>query len=866
MHGRAGSIRAVTLALLVGVLAVVGAAANEPEASVHLARASGVAAAVPAAWPSVATSAEPLPAYDRLFYRESGWTGADNHTSVPLGGDRYLWLWGDSGSRPIKDRWYTCYFCLKRNTIAIQRGGDPATASVGFSFGSPDPGSPGEPGAFFKPEGDPDPAKNWFWPGDGVRTAQGLYLFLTRGVQADGHLFGKYAGTWLARIPNPDDPPARWRVGYQRLPLEVFKVAAPVPGQPAEHVGWGMAVLEARGHLYLYGARNVPSAPGALGGSYMMLARTEPAAIGDFHRWEFYDFAGAAWRTIGRDAAPGSVEPGAGPYMAPAYSVHYQPSLRRYVTVNTVLGISADIVVRYADSPAGPWSPAQLVYRCPEAGLDRRVTCYAAQGHQELARSDDEIVISYSTMNDTVGTYADPRGRTVQRVGQLREAVYGFPRFVRLRLPGVAGRVEGERLVYAASATAPVAAQPNSAGTSWSGTGQLRFQARQPGDYLEVPFEVGGSGVYAVSIAQARAPDHGRTIAAVDGQQVTKVDSYLGRMDFDGYGAAVTTETVENEPICLATGWHVLRLTVTGKASASAGYLAGIDHLSARRTSRCGPFRIEAETRLDATMAGQYAELAFEVPASGHYDVTLGQSEFREYGTNAVTIDGRAIGRPFDAHSPTARVTPVGYGTVHLAAGRHLLRTTVTGKSATATGYRAGIDYLDLRPVLLVEAGALLQDPAWYKPGSGTAVAVQRSAAPVSWSGGGQLWMRSTRPGQYVDMAVDVPVTGDYDLTVAQTEAPGYGINAVTVDGRPVGQPFDAHHPSARITEVGYGRVRLTAGSHRLRATVTGKDPASAGYFAGIDHILLRPVPSVAVPDRVPIGWEFYRLPVPATR
>jgi hypothetical protein len=420
--------------------------------------------------------------------------------------------------------------------------------------------------------------------------------------------------------------------------------------------------------------------------------------------------------------------------------------------------------------------------------------------------------------------------------------------------------------VYAASATAPVAAQPNSAGTSWSGTGQLRFQARQPGDYVEVPFEVGGSGVYAVSIAQTRAPDHGRTIAAVDGQQITKVDSYLGRMDFDGYAAAVTTEAVENEPICLATGWHVLRLTVTGKASASAGYLAGIDHLSARRTGRCGPFRIEAETRLDATMAGQYAELAFEVPASGHYDVTLGQRELREYGTNVVTIDGRAIGRPFDAHSLTARVTPVRYGTAHLAAGRHLLRTTVTGKSATATGYRAGIDYLDLRPVLLVEAGALLQDPAWYKPGPGTAVAVQRGAAPVSWSGGGQLWMRSTRPGQYVDMAVDVPVTGDYDLTVAQTEAPGYGINAVTVDGRPVGQPFDAHHPSARITEVGYGRVRLTAGSHTLRATVTGKDPASAGYFAGIDHILLRPVPSVAVPDRVPIGWEFYRLPVPATR
>ncbi len=434
---------------------------------------------------------------------------------VPLGGDRYLWLWGDSGSRPIKDRWYTCPFCLEHNSIAIQQGRDPATASVDFSFGPADPGSPGEPGAFFKPpEGDPDPAKNWFWPGDGVRTPQGLYVFLTRGIQADGHVWGKYDGTWLAQIPNPDDPPAQWRVSYQRLPLEVFKVAAPGPGQDAEHIGWGMAVLEAGGYLYLYGAKTVPSTPSTLGGNYMMLARAEPSAIGDFYRWEFYDFVAAAWHSIGRDAAPGSVEPGPGPYMAPAYSVLYQPSLHRYVTVNTAVGLSADIVARYADSPEGPWSPARLVYRCPEAGLDRRVTCYAAQGHQELARSDDEIVLSYSTMNNTVGTYTDPRGRAAPRVGQLREAGYAFPRFVRLRLPGAAGRIEAEDLVPAASASAPVLAEPNSGDASWSGTGQLRLAARRPGDWVEVPFDVPSTGVYAVSIMQTKAPGYGRTCGA----------------------------------------------------------------------------------------------------------------------------------------------------------------------------------------------------------------------------------------------------------------------------------------------------------------------------------------------------------------
>ncbi len=63
-----------------------------------------------------------------------------------------------------------------------------------------------------------------------------------------------------------------------------------------------------------------------------------------------------------------------------------------------------------------------MLYRCPEAGWDRRIFCYAAKAHPELA-GGDELLITY------VANSFDFR----QIVAN--ERLYR-PRFVRVRFGG----------------------------------------------------------------------------------------------------------------------------------------------------------------------------------------------------------------------------------------------------------------------------------------------------------------------------------------------------------------------------------------------------------------------------------------------
>ena len=67
---------------------------------------------------------------------------------------------------------------LIRNSVAIQTGLDPSTASVDFSWREA-----GEPTSFF-----PEQDDLWFWPGDGERVGAGLLIFLMAIRASDGGL------------------------------------------------------------------------------------------------------------------------------------------------------------------------------------------------------------------------------------------------------------------------------------------------------------------------------------------------------------------------------------------------------------------------------------------------------------------------------------------------------------------------------------------------------------------------------------------------------------------------------------------------------------------------------------------------------
>ncbi len=122
-------------------------------------------------------------------------------------------------------------------------------------------------------------------------------------------------------------------------------------------------------------------------------------------------------------------------------------------------------------------------------------------------------------------------------------------------------------------------------------------------------------------------------------------------------------------------------------------------------------------------------------------------------------------------------------------------------------------------------------------PEQATAPAVNQSnCCGIAWSAGAQVWFQAASAPQTVTLAVDLPQAGSYQLAAIYTEAIDYGITTLAIDGQQVGQPFDGYDPVLRTTTVTYDPIELAAGQHTLTVTVTGRNPAATGFFAGLDR------------------------------
>ncbi|MBI5581949.1 MAG: DUF4185 domain-containing protein, partial [Deltaproteobacteria bacterium] len=304
---------------------------------------------------------------DAAFDRTSGWTGGDGAYSTALGGERVLWMFGDTFVSSVRNgRRVDAH--LINNSAAIQTGREPSDAALAFFYRTL---TDGGPAAFLQPAD----GTGWIWPYHGVRTAEGLFLFLLQIVPADGPAaFGfKPVSTWLGKVSNPEEPPERWSVSQQKIPWGHARRL------------FGSSVLLQKGYCYIYGTVDVEA--GGVTARHMIVARVPAEELGDFNAWRF--FAGGDW-VAEADRAGRVCE-----NVASEFSVSYQPVPGRYVLVYTEGGLSANIVLRFSPRPEGPWGEPTRVYRCPEVGRDPRIFCYAAKGHPELAGAPEELIVTY---------------------------------------------------------------------------------------------------------------------------------------------------------------------------------------------------------------------------------------------------------------------------------------------------------------------------------------------------------------------------------------------------------------------------------------------------------------------------------------
>ncbi|MEV0901516.1 fibronectin type III domain-containing protein [Actinoplanes sp. NPDC049802] len=290
------------------------------------------------------------------------WLGADRTASVPLSGDRTLWLFSDTflgppaedGSRPRSSGFI--------NNSAIVQDGDELGR---FHFG----GTPATPTALVPTASDRD----FHWIGDAIADGDTVQVLANRYHRSGaGPLDHELTGTVLADFRESDLTPGPVR----ELPL-------------GDRISWGSEVMPDGGFTYVYGTE----ATGAM--KFAHLARVAGADLSG--AWEFW--TGSGWSTAETDSA--RLLSGVGTnYGVRRVGRHYV-----LVTQENNLIFSGDFVAYTAKSPAGPFSGPRHLFTAPEVGDGHIV--YDADLHLDLSR-EGRLLISYNVNNlDEAVTYAD---------------------------------------------------------------------------------------------------------------------------------------------------------------------------------------------------------------------------------------------------------------------------------------------------------------------------------------------------------------------------------------------------------------------------------------------------------------------------
>ena len=345
---------------------------------------------------SAAVSASAWPEADSLFRKEPAWLGGDIASTVDLGGDRTLWLFGDSFIA-TSDSMIRTEAAVVRNTIALQTGRDPSNASIDFFWRRGRAG----PRAFIRDEGEA-----WFWPLHGVRQGDSLTLFYRRmAPQRGGSAGAAEAVGWIAlRIGGLDAALPEWD------PAEVGTFESGFP------VVVGVSVLVHDGHVYAYAVED----PGDHD-AYLVRWTEEAFTAGNLAAAQWWNGPSAGWvDPTALTGPPAPVFTGA----QTEFSVSWSEEVRGFVEVQDGLGTAATVAARFSPTPEGPWSELKDVFRPPEsdqAGL----LVYGAKAHAEL------------TGAHLLATYlADSQDFTTS----LMDSSLLYPRFVRLTF-GSAGPV-----------------------------------------------------------------------------------------------------------------------------------------------------------------------------------------------------------------------------------------------------------------------------------------------------------------------------------------------------------------------------------------------------------------------------------------
>lgn len=338
------------------------------------------------------------PDADALFHKDPCWLGSDAALSIPLASDRTLWLFGDTfiATSEANTRLESE---LARNTIAVQKGNDPRTASISFHWKQD---SDGSPASFF-----PENEEIWYWPGHGIRLNKGpLIIFLHAFIKTPGDGLGfANKGYAIAVIDDPDLSPDLWDPRIIDAPQSDFDaVPATAVIQEGEHI-IGVAIRQNGTHA------------GAL-----VRYPISDIAKGDLSSSEWWEGTKKSWvreSAVSKDG-PLFVIDDAGSEC----SIHWDERSKSFIHIASYGFGATTIGMRTASSITGPWSEQKMIYQPPESDGPRPFV-YAAKAHPELiGPSTSDLIITYATNSFEFEDLFSPEGSS---------SLY-WPRFVTVQI------------------------------------------------------------------------------------------------------------------------------------------------------------------------------------------------------------------------------------------------------------------------------------------------------------------------------------------------------------------------------------------------------------------------------------------------
>ena len=222
------------------------------------------------------------------------------------------------------------------------------------------------------------------------------------------------------------------------------------------------------------------------------------------------------------------------------------------------------------------------------------------------------------------------------------------------------------------------------------------------------------AATYQVQLRYKPNTSRGQLTVKIDGAQVGgTIDEYATNQTY-------VTATLGNATI--ASGTHTIVLTVTGKNSASSGYLITADSFTFTPVTAPPPtLNFEAEslgyTASGATASiqtdtnssgGKWVELAgnstgdnisFTVPnvPAGTYQLKMEWKGNNSRGILQLSVDGTNLGSTLDQYAAAQSYPTTTFGNVTFAsAGNHTVRLTVTGKNSKSSSYQLSADRFTL--------------------------------------------------------------------------------------------------------------------------------------------------------------------------